>query len=253
MSKLPTTTYKRAKPVGQIPHHLPQSHTHTHTTMAAPAPPKNLPVTVRNDVYDAISPEQYFNGTSTAFHGKVVIVAGGSKSIGLSIAKFYARAGAIVVIVARSEGTLADAKKQILAETSGKAEVLTLSADVVETKAVEELVGKVVDKYGKIDIVVQSSGITGGPWKKPFVERDPYEDWWKVFEVNVRGTYNMAHYVYPHLSKTNGTFAAFSTISVQRNLPGASAYASSKVALGRFIEFAAIGKSHPLRLLSMYI
>ncbi|KIK57225.1 hypothetical protein GYMLUDRAFT_764818 [Collybiopsis luxurians FD-317 M1] len=205
------------------------------------SPFRNLPVTAHHDIYDAISPELYFSSTSTAFRNKIVLVIGASKGIGLSIATFYARAGAKLAIVSRSQDTLDEAKARIVSDISGT-EVLAVAADVVDTKAIEGVVGKVIEKYGKLDIVIANSGITG-PWTKSFPENDPINDWWKVLEVNLRGVYNVAHYVFPHLVKTNGFFIAMSSMVPQRGLPFASAYAASKVALNRFIEYAAV--EHP--------
>ncbi|KAE9390876.1 NAD-P-binding protein [Gymnopus androsaceus JB14] len=202
---------------------------------------KDLPVTVaRHDVYEAISPEPYFSGSS--FRGKIVVVVGASKGIGYSIASFYARAGATVVIVSRSQKTLDEARDRIVSESRTSSDVLALAADTADTKAIEEVIGKVVEKYGRLDVVVANSGVSS-PWMKRFSEQDPYEDWWRVMEVNLRGAYNVAHYVLPHLTKSKGYFIAVTGMAAQINIPFASAYTVSKVALNRFIEYAAIGKS----------
>jgi len=200
---------------------------------------KDLPVTDRHDVYEAISPEPYFS--DSAFRGKIVVVVGASKGIGYSIASFYARAGATLVIVSRSQKTLDEARDRIVSE-SRTSDVLALAADTVDTKAIEEVIGKVVEKYGRLDVVVANSG-GSSPWTKRFSEQDPYNDWWKIMEVNLRGAYNVAHYALPHLTKSKGYFIAVSSTAAQINIPFASAYAVSKVAVNRFIEYAAI--EHP--------
>ncbi|KAJ3855991.1 NAD-P-binding protein [Lentinula lateritia] len=206
---------------------------------------KNLPVTTRHDVYPAISPESYFSGSSaTAFRDKVVLVIGASRGIGLSISTFYARAGAKLAIVSRSQKALDVAESQIHLEVKSSAtpEVFSVVADVTDTNAIAEAVRKVVDKYGRLDIVVANAG-TSSPWDKPFVKTDPDVDWWKTVEVNLRGVYNVAHYSLPHLEKTNGAFVAVSSMAAQINLPFASAYVVSKAALNRFIEYVSI--EHP--------
>ncbi|KAJ3836485.1 NAD-P-binding protein [Lentinula raphanica] len=207
----------------------------------------NLPVTARHDVYPAISPEPYFSNTSRVFHGKVVLVVGASKGIGLAISSFYARSGAKLAIVSRTQEALDAAKSHIVDEAtretkSAKPEVFTLSADVTESKAMKEVVQKVVEKYGRLDIVIANAG-TSSPWDKPFVESDPDEDWWKTLEVNLRGTYNVAHYSLLHLEKTRGYFVAVSSLAAQANKSFASSYAVSKTAVNRFIEYACI--EHP--------
>ncbi|KAJ3773822.1 NAD-P-binding protein [Lentinula raphanica] len=205
---------------------------------------KNLPVTNRHDVYPAISPEPYFSGASTAFRGRVVVVVGASKGIGLSISSFYARAGAKLAIVSRSERSLAEAKEYIISKAvPSKPQVLTLVADASDTKAVEDAVNQVIESYGGLDIVVANAGVSS-PWTKPFAESDPYSDWWRVMEVNLRGTYNVAHYTLPHLEKSrNGAFVAITSMAAQINASFASAYAVSKTAVNRFIEYVAL--EHP--------
>ncbi|KAE9390867.1 NAD-P-binding protein [Gymnopus androsaceus JB14] len=189
---------------------------------------KDLPVTARHDVYEAISPEPYFSGTS--FRGKIVVVVGASKGIGYSIASFYARAGATLVIVSRSQKTLDEARDRIVTESRTSSDVLALAADTADTKAIEEVIGKAVEKYGRLDVVVANSGASSPGRSVSFSEQDPYNDWWKFMEVNLRGTYNVAHYALPHLTKSKGYFIAVTSMAAQFNIPFASAYAVSKVA-----------------------
>ncbi|GAW06794.1 hypothetical protein LENED_008743 [Lentinula edodes] len=204
---------------------------------------RNLSVTARHDVYPAISPETYFSGSSEAFRSKVVLVFGASKGVGLSISSFYTRAGAKLAMISRSEKALAVAKDQVISEAGSlKPDVLTVAADVADTKAVEEAVRQVIEAYGRLDIVIANAGISS-PWTKPFVENDPYSDWWRTLEVNLRGTYNVAHYTLPHLDKTSGSFVAITSAASQVNARFASAYAVSKTALNRFVEYVAI--EHP--------
>ncbi|KAJ3865268.1 NAD-P-binding protein [Lentinula novae-zelandiae] len=189
-------------------------------------------------VYPAISPETYFAGSSDAFRSKVVLVFGASKGIGLSISSFYIRAGAKLAMISRSKEALAVAKDQVISEAgSFKPDVLTVAADVADTKAVEEAVRQVIEAYGRLDIVIANAGIS------TFVENDPYSDWWRTLEVNLRGTYNVAHYTLPHLDETSGSFVAITSTASQVNARFASAYAVSKTALNRFIEYVSI--EHP--------
>ncbi|KAJ3754780.1 NAD-P-binding protein [Lentinula raphanica] len=205
------------------------------------APPviRNLSVTSRHDVYDAISPEPYFSGAlSSTYRDKVVLVAGASKGIGYSIALFYARAGATVVIVSRFQDTLDEAKSRILV-SSPSAEVLALAADVTDPKAIQAVVAESMEKYGHLDVAIANAAI-GGSWDRRFTDGDPYEDWWKVLEVNLRGPYNVAHYALPYLEKSGGSFVAVSSLACQASLPFASAYSVSKSALNRLVEYTAM-------------
>lgn len=101
-----------------------------------------------------------------------MVVIGASKGIGYTVASFYARAGATLVISARSEKTLNEAREEILSEigsSSGPSSVLALAVDISDTKAVEELIKKVIEKYGRLDVVVSNAGIG-----IPFAEKREY-------------------------------------------------------------------------------
>ncbi|KAJ3818526.1 NAD-P-binding protein [Lentinula raphanica] len=176
-----------------------------------------------DSVYDAISPEPYFSGAlSSTYRDKVVLVAGASKGIGYSIALFYARAGATVVIVSRFQDTLDEAKS----DCSPSAEVLALAADVTDPKAIQAVVAESMEKYGHLDVAIANAAI-GGSWDQRFTDGDPYEDWWRVYAL-------------PYLEKTGGSFVAVSSLACQASLPFASAYSVSKSALNRLVEYTAM-------------
>ncbi|KAK7464328.1 hypothetical protein VKT23_006496 [Stygiomarasmius scandens] len=195
----------------------------------------DLDVTNRHDIYPAIDPEPHFSSKSYA--GKVVLITGASKGIGESIATFYAKAGASLVIAARSQATLDGVQKAIGSTT----EVLAVPTDVTDPKAVENLINATISKFGKLDIVVANAG-KADPWDKPFTEKDPNE-WWKVVEVNIRGVFNVAHAALPHLDKTEGYFVTITSGAANFRIPFASSYCVSKHAALRLNEF--ITMEHP--------
>ncbi|KAF5360050.1 hypothetical protein D9758_007601 [Tetrapyrgos nigripes] len=195
----------------------------------------DLDVTARHDIYPAIDPEPHFS--KKTYSGKVVLITGASKGIGESIATFYAKAGAKLVIAARTQTTLDGVQKAI----GGSTEVLAVPTDVTDTKAVENLIKSTISKFGRLDIVVANAG-KADPWDKPFTEKDPNE-WWKTIEVNIRGVYNVAHYAIPHLEKTSGYFITISSGAAHMCIPFASAYCVSKHATLRLNEF--IAQEHP--------
>ncbi|THV00610.1 NAD-P-binding protein [Dendrothele bispora CBS 962.96] len=196
---------------------------------------EDLQVTERHDIYPTIDPKPHF--TEQSYAGKVVLITGASKGIGESIATFYAKAGASLVIAARSQATLDAVQKTIGVLT----EVLAVPTDVTETNAIEHLLNATISKFGKLDIVIANAG-KADPWDKPFTEKDPNE-WWKTVEVNIRGLYNIAHYALPHLDKTEGYFVNISSAAANSRTPFASAYCVSKHAGLRLNEFIAM--EHP--------
>jgi NAD(P)-dependent dehydrogenase (short-subunit alcohol dehydrogenase family) len=144
---------------------------------------------------------------SQSYKGKVVLVTGASRGIGQETAIQYARAGASIVLVARTEESLTGTTDLIVSAAPG-AEVLALAADVREAKAAEAAVQRVLERFGKLDVLIANAGSISVLGKRekgldflcsckmidlvsPSVldEKDP-DAWWKAFEVNIRGTFN---------------------------------------------------------------
>ena len=95
--------------------------------------------------------------------GKSAIVTGGSKGLGLAIAKEFAASGADVAILARDATTLADAKGEIQ-KVGGKGKVLVISCDVSKKAAIEAACAQCNSEFGKVDIFVNNAGqSTRGP------------------------------------------------------------------------------------------
>lgn len=107
-------------------------------------------------VYPYIDPKIHY--ASQAFKNKVVFITGASQGIGEETAKQYARAGATLVLAARSVENLERVKKEILTELP-KAQILTVKADVVVPEEVKAAVDTAVAKLGKLDIVIANAGM----------------------------------------------------------------------------------------------
>ncbi|SES94075.1 gluconate 5-dehydrogenase [Salinibacillus kushneri] len=120
--------------------------------------------------------------------GKVAIVTGGGRGLGRQIALAYADAGAKVVICSRKVENCEVTAKEI--EKIG-GEVLALPCDVKEPDQVQNVVGQTIEKFGKIDILVNNSGAS---WGAPVLEM-PLDAWYKVMNVNVTGTFLMSQAV----------------------------------------------------------
>ena len=114
--------------------------------------------------------------------GKVAIVTGGAGGIGEALALGLGYQGATVVVSSRNQEAIDAVAEKISAETGSEA--VAVAADVTDEASIQALVDTVVDKFGKIDILVNAMGMN--------IKRDafdyPLEDWDKLFEVNVKGT-----------------------------------------------------------------
>ncbi|KAF5343055.1 hypothetical protein D9758_011131 [Tetrapyrgos nigripes] len=201
-------------------------------------PPEDLPVTRMSDIYPGIDPKPHFDKQTYA--GKVVLVTGASRGIGSEIALYYARAGASLSLLARSQTVLETTKESILSQAP-KTQIVTFAVDVTDTQGVKNAIDGTAKHFGKIDIIVANAG-KADPWKKPFTDYDA-DNWWKTVEVNIRGVYNAAHFGLPYLDTSSGYFLVIGSIGAQMRMPFASAYVLSKHAVNRLVEY--IKAEHP--------
>jgi gluconate 5-dehydrogenase len=126
------------------------------------------------------------------FKGEVVLVTGGSRGLGLEIAHAFGYAGAQVIISARREKWLTEAEKFLKERAIS---VYTLTCDIANASSVEQTVQQVLDKFGKIDVLVNNAGLT---WGAP-AESHPLEHWEQVINANVTGTFLMSQTVGRHM------------------------------------------------------
>jgi NAD(P)-dependent dehydrogenase (short-subunit alcohol dehydrogenase family) len=163
---------------------------------------------------------------SDRLDGQVVLVTGGGRGIGSSIARELAEAGARVAVSARSK----DEVEAVAAEIGG----LAVVADVSKREDVERMVSEVQASLGPIDLLVANAGI-GGPdgatWE---VEPD---EWWRVLEINVLGVHLSCRSVIPGMLD-RGSGRIVITASGAAYLPGSrgTAYSASKAAVARYGE-----------------
>ncbi len=124
--------------------------------------------------------------------GKVALVTGGSRGLGLQIAEGLGEAGASVAITARRAEGLQKAVEH-LAQRGINA--MSAVCDISKNDQVEAAVRQVLDRYGHIDVLVNNAGAT---WGAPFAEL-PFDAWDKVIRTNVDGTYFVSRAVGLHM------------------------------------------------------
>ena len=168
-------------------------------------------------------------GISSALKDKVIIITGASSGIGKSLALEVASRGATVVISSRNAFRL-----QIVAEEVGKlgGKCLTVIADVTKESDCKYLIEKTLEKYGKIDVLINNAGIS---MSALFLELD-ISVFEKVLDTNFMGAVYCTKYAIPHILKQRGTVVAISSISGLTPLPARSAYVASKFALDGFFQ-----------------
>ncbi|XP_068154526.1 3-oxoacyl-[acyl-carrier-protein] reductase FabG [Drosophila tropicalis] len=165
--------------------------------------------------------------------GKVVIVTGASSGIGAAIAQVLAREGAQLSLVGRNVANLEATQKTLVEKFSGiKVQIVT--ADV--TKDADVIVKKTLDKFGRIDVLVNNAGILGVGG----LETLDIETFDAVLNTNVRGVILLTKATIPHLLKTKGAVVNVSSCAGLRPFAGALSYGVSKAALDQFTKIVAL-------------
>lgn len=161
---------------------------------------------------------------------KVIIVTGGGRGIGRAIAIAYAAEGAKVVIVSRSKEQLDEVEEEISAQNG---EVFAVTADIRVKVEVESLVLKTVDKYGRIDVLVNNAGINP---RGLFLETTD-EEWDDVWKVNVMGVVHCCRAVLPIMQvQKSGNIINIGSGLGEVGHANLSIYCASKAALHRLTQ-----------------
>jgi NAD(P)-dependent dehydrogenase (short-subunit alcohol dehydrogenase family) len=166
--------------------------------------------------------------------GKVALVTGGGSGIGRATALLFAKEGARVGVLGRTEDELAGVVRAI---TRRGGEALVLVADVSRPEEVEKAVGALDARWGRLDVVFANAGVNG-VWA-PVDELAPKE-WEETIATNLNGTFYTLHYAVPLLKKRGGAVVITSSINGTRRFTGAgaTAYSATKaaqVALGQML------------------
>jgi len=175
-----------------------------------------------------------------ALKGRVLVVLGGATGIGQAIALAYARAGAQVVVSSR--------RQQAVEDTAGRlrelgSETLALTSDVQDSGSLERLRGAVMEKFGKIDGLVVSSGINV---KAPSLEM-PEADYLSIIDTNLNGVFRACQIFGRQMAaQRSGAIVNIASIAGIRGVLEMAAYNASKAgvislteSLGR--EWAPLG------------
>ena len=154
---------------------------------------------------------------------RTAIITGGAQGFGLNIAEKFLNSGAKVIIW--------DVDEKKLQSVSKKINNSKLSYNVVDISSFEKVNNIVleIEKSSKIDILVNNAGITG-----PTTELWNYslEDWNKVVEINLNGTFHCCKSIVPHMIKNNyGRIVNISSVAGKDGNANASAYSAAKAAV----------------------
>jgi 3-oxoacyl-[acyl-carrier protein] reductase len=163
--------------------------------------------------------------------GKVAVVTGGSRGIGLAIARTLLAEGAQVTITGLDEAHLSAARRQL--EGAGPGSVEALRADVRKYDDVRRAVDATVARFGGLDYLVNNAGV--GVFAD--VADTTPEQWSRVIDTNLTGVFYACHAALPHLRKRPAGFIVnISSLAGKNAFGGGAAYCASKSGLNAFSE-----------------
>ena len=163
---------------------------------------------------------------------EVAIITGAARGIGRAIAEALAREGAKVVLV-----DLLPAVHDTAAEMRQAGyEVLALTGDVASFDQAQQLVDQTIEHYGQVDILVNNAGIT----RDNLLLRMPPEDWEKVININLTGTFNLTKAaIKPMIKRKTGKIINIASIIGEIGNVGQANYAASKAGVIAFTKSVA--------------
>jgi NAD(P)-dependent dehydrogenase (short-subunit alcohol dehydrogenase family) len=168
--------------------------------------------------------------------GKTAIVTGAGSGIGKAAAILFAKEGAAVCLISRTEEELRQTVDEI-ERAGGKA--IYAVADVSAPDEMKRAVASAVDTFGGLDIVFANAGVNG-IWA-PIEELEP-DEWDDTLNINLKGTFLTVKYAIPHLKKDGGSIIITASVNGTRifSNAGATAYSCSKAAQVAFTKMAAL-------------
>jgi len=163
--------------------------------------------------------------------GKVALVTGGSRGIGLAIARALAADGVNVSVTGLSDAHLSAARPKI--EAAGPSAVETLRADVRRNEDIERAINATVGRFGGLDILINNAGV--GIFVD-VAEMTPAQ-WSEVLETNITGVFYACHAAIPHLRRRGGgSIINISSLAGSNPFVRGAAYCASKAAVNAFSE-----------------
>ncbi len=167
--------------------------------------------------------------TSGRLQGKKALVTGGGVGIGESIALAFAREGADVAIASRNTANLDRVAQKLRGSGRG---ALAITADIASEEQVKAMVARTIDEFGRIDVLVNNSGIPG-----QFLDVSEMDlaDWNEVLAVNITGTMLCSREALRDMrARKSGNIINISSMAGKRVTPKRSSYVSSKFAMHGF-------------------
>src|SRR5256714_6658791 len=166
---------------------------------------------------------------SKFYKNKIALITGGSRGLGLQIARGICARGGKVALLARDAEELATAKTDL---GRFKTEVLTIQCDLLESPQIQSAVQQTLQHFGKIDILINTAGIIEvGP-----LEHLQLKDFDRAMRIHFWAPYVLQLLIVPHMRAKGGRIVNISSIGGRIAVPHMAAYSASKFALAGFSD-----------------
>ena len=164
---------------------------------------------------------------------KVALITGASSGIGRATSVLFSKLGANLALCGRNEEQL-NATAEICRSNGGA--VLTIAGDLTTPEVISQTIGKTIDRYQRLDCLVNNAGIiaTGS------IETTHIRDLDHMFNVNVRSVFQLTQLALPYLEQREGSIVNVSSITGIRAFPGVLSYCMSKAAIDQFTQCLAL-------------
>lgn len=161
---------------------------------------------------------------------KTAYITGGSKGIGLGIAKSMLEEGMKVAITGRNSESLKSAVEEL--SKIGKGEVLAIESDVRNFKSEKNAIEQVLKKWGTLDVVIANAGVG----KFASIEEMSLEDWNSVIDINLTGVFHTVKAAIPAMKESEGYIITIASLAGTNFFQKGSAYNASKFGLVGFTQ-----------------
>ncbi|HLB72233.1 MAG TPA: SDR family oxidoreductase [Candidatus Methanoperedens sp.] len=175
---------------------------------------------------------------------KTIIVTGSGRGIGRYIAKRLGNEGANVVVTARTEKEIQDVSGEI-SDAGGSA--VFVRGDVRIEEDVKNVIEITLEKFGKIDVLVNNAGVG----LRKYLWETQIREFEEVMDVNLKGTFLFMKHIIPEMEKKGGLIINISSGAGKAGIPTLSAYCASKFGVIGLTEAASAEASEKIRIVAL--
>ena len=161
--------------------------------------------------------------------GKVIVITGASSGLGEATARHLAAKGAKVVLGARR----ADRIEALAQELGGEGKALAVATDVTDREQVKRLVDAAVEKFGRIDVMINNAGLM----QQSLLERLKVDEWDNMIDINIKGVLYGIAAALPHMKdRKSGHIINVSSVAGHKVTPAGTVYCATKHAVRAISE-----------------